>query len=283
MNHRIYPSRTGTGSLALLLSLAAGTFLPGSVLAIPASINLGAAGDFAVLAGAGITIIGPTTITGDIGTFPTPSITITGGLTLNGVNHADDIVTQLAKGDLTRAYNLAAGLSYDVTYSGGFDLVGLTLPSGVYNGSSSLFVSGSLVLDGQGNPNAVWVFQTGSTLISASDTVISLINGAQAGHVFWQVGSSATLGTDTVFVGNIMALNSITLHTGTAVDGSLLARCGAITLDNNRITQSIYIDAANVPETGTNLAILALGAGLAGFVVMRRRAACRVHNPGCSA
>lgn len=266
-------SHFGTKSSSLLLALAITAALQPRASAVPAPINLGTAGDFAVLAGSGITITGPTTITGDIGTFPTPAITGFGNVTLTGANHADDAVTQLAKDDLVTAYNAAAGLSYDLTYGGGFDLVGLTLPSGIYNGSSSLFLSGTLTLDAQGNPDAVWIFQTGSTLITASASVISLIGGAQACHVFWQVGSSATLGTDSSFVGNIMALTSITLTTGATVEGSLLARNGAVTLDSNTITEAICLPTgpAEVPETADTLAVLAAGAGLLVLNGLRRR------------
>jgi hypothetical protein len=265
----------GPKPFSLLLALAVTMALQPRAAAVPAPINLGTAGDFAVLAGSGITITGPTTITGDIGTFPTPAITGLANLTLTGANHADDAVSQLAKDDLVTAYNVAAGLSYDLTYGGGFDLVGLTLPSGIYNGSSSLFLSGTLTLDAQGNPDAVWIFQTGSTLITASASVISLIGGAQACHVFWQVGSSATLGTDSSFIGNIMALTSITLTTGATVEGSLLARNGAVTLDNNTITEAICLttgtDPAAVPEAADTLAVLAAGAGFLIVNGLRRR------------
>jgi hypothetical protein len=263
----------GPKPFSLLLALAVTTALQPRAAAVPAPINLGTAGNFAVLAGSGITITGPTTITGDIGTFPTPATTGLGNLTLTGANHADDAVSQLAKDDLVTAYNVAAGLSYDLTYGGGFDLVGLTLPSGIYNGSSSLFLSGTLTLDAQGNPDAVWIFQTGSTLITASASVISLIGGAQACHVFWQVGSSATLGTDSSFIGNIMALTSITLTTGATVEGSLLVRNGAVTLDSNTITEAICLPTgpAEVPEAADTLAVLAAGAGLLVLNGLRRR------------
>ena len=253
--------------MSLVLAVAT-MFLYQNASAIPSMVTLGTDSSFAVLAGSGITITGPTTITGDMGTYPTPSISGFGNVTLNGVNHADDAVTQLAKNDLVTAYNDAAGRACDATYGGGFDLVGLTLNSGVYNGSSSLFLSGTLTLDAQGNPDAVWIFQTGSTLITASGSTVSLINGAQACHVFWQVGSSATLGTGTDFIGNILALTSITLDTGTTVDGRVLARNGAVTLDNNIITRPVF-NAITVPDSGSTL--LLLGCGMAGLVVFRRR------------
>ena len=254
------------------LVLAAAIFLRNEAAAIPTAVNLGTASSFAVLAGSGITVAGAvnsTIITGDIGTFPTTSITGLGNVVLNGANQAGNAVTQNAKNDLVTAYNDAAGRSYDITYAGGFDLVGLTLTSGVYNDSSSLFLSGTLTLDAQGNSDAVWIFQAGSTLITASDSTVALIGGAQACHVFWQVGSSATLGTGTDFSGNIMALESITLNTSATVDGRVLALNGAVTLDNNTITMSACDIPSAVPETGGTLSLL--GAGLATLLGFRRR------------
>jgi hypothetical protein len=228
--------------------------------AIPIVVNLGSASSFAVLAGSGITVTGPTTITGDIGTYSAPSITGLGNVTLNGANHASDGVTAQGQIDLGQAYVDAAGRSSDITYGGGFDLVGLTLPSGVYGSSSSLFLSGNLTLNGEGNPDAVWIFKTGSSLITASDSLVSLIGGAQACHVFWQVGSSATLGTGTDFVGNILASESITLNTGATVDGRILAQNGAVTLDQNSVTRSDCETApSNVPDKGNTILLLGIG------------------------
>ncbi|MBC8097277.1 MAG: DUF3494 domain-containing protein [Akkermansiaceae bacterium] len=252
-----------------LVLTAAVIFQHQNAIAVPVSVNLGSASEFAVLAGSGITVTGPTTITGDIGTFPNPSITGFGNATLNGANHGADAVTAQAKIDLGIAYVDAAGRSSDTTYGGGFDLVGLTLPSGVYSSSSSLFLSGTLTLNAQGNPDAVWIFQMGSSLVTASDSLVSLIGGAQACHVFWQVGSSATLGTDTDFVGNILASESITLNTGATVEGRVLAQNGAVTLDQNAITRSDCDDtnSSNVPDKGST--ILLLGAGTASLLAFR--------------
>jgi uncharacterized Zn-binding protein involved in type VI secretion len=227
-------------------------------------VDLGTASSFAVLAGSGITITGPTTINGDMGTFPNTSITGFGNVTMNGVNHAGDTVTQNAKLALTAAYLDAAGRVSDASFTGGFDLGGLTLTPGVYNDSTSFFLSGTLTLNAQGNPNAIWIFQTGSTLITASGSKVALINGADSCNVFWQVGSSATLGTTTDFMGNILALQSITLRTGASVDGRVLARNGAVTMDNNNLITSCAL----VPEPGSSLL---LGFGLATLVVFRRR------------
>lgn len=200
-------------------------------------VNLGTAGNFAVLAGSGITNTGPTTITGDVGTFPTTTEVGFGSITLIGTNHGGDAVTQVAKTDLTTAYNDAAGRVPAIAVAG--DLGGLTLVPGVYKSASSLGLTGTLTLDAQGDPNAVFIFQMGSTLTTASGSNVSLINGAQSCNVFWQVGSSATLGTGSTFRGNILALTSITATTGVIVDGRLLAMNGAVTLDANTITRSL--------------------------------------------
>ena len=207
--------------------------------AMAQTVDLGTASSFGVLAGSGITNTGATTINGDIGTFPTTSIIGLGTVTLNGVNNAGNAVTQQAKTDLVTAYNDAAGRAPTTVFAPVFDLGGLTLTPGVYNNLTSFGLTGTLTLDGLGDPNAVWVFQTGSTLITASGSNVSLLNSAQACHVFWQIGSSATLGTNSDFAGNILALTSITLNTGATVNGSVLARNGAVVLDANSITVAV--------------------------------------------
>ncbi len=205
-----------------------------SAAAAQVPVGLGTAGSFVVLAGAGITNTGPTTVNGDIGTFPTPSETGTGSMTITGTNHAGDAVTQGAKTDLVTAYNTAAGESPATAVPA--DLGGQTLNPGTYNSASSLGLTGSVTLNGGGDPNALFVFQAGSTLITSSTSSVNLINGAQSCNVFWQVGSSATLGTGSTFRGTIMALTSITVTTGTTINGRVLARNGAVTLNNDTIT-----------------------------------------------
>lgn len=283
-------AQNGAKKISLSLALAVAlTFLHQNATAIPASVNLGTDSDFAVLAGSGITITGPTTINGDIGTYPTPAITGLGNVTLSGVNQTGNAGGMLtAKNDLITAYNDAAGRPYDVLYAGGHDLGGQTLVSGVYHDASSLFLTGTLTLDAQGDPNAVWIFQVGSTLITAAGlsptspgSQVDLINGAQACHVFWQVGSSATLGTYSDFTGNILALTDISMNTGAILDGRALARNGAVTLDNNTITKSVCNEPVNsVPDTGDTLLLLSVG--VAGLLIPRRRSfavqACRSSN-----
>jgi len=206
------------------------------------TVNLGTAGNFAVLAGAGITVAGAinsTTITGDIGTFPTTSISGLENVVLIGTNQAGNAVTQGAKTDLTAAYVVVAGQTPVLVPA---ELGGNTFTPGVYKNNGdidSLAITGTLTLDAQGNPDAVFIFQSGSTLTTGSGSVVNLIGGAQACHVFWQLTSSATLGTNSTFKGNILALTSATLTTGADVEGSVLARNGTVTLDANTITRAV--------------------------------------------
>ena len=202
--------------------------------AAPTAVGLGTAKSFSVLAGAGITNTGPTTLGGDIGTYPKATITGVSELTITGTNHGGDAVSQGAKPDVRTAYNTLARQRPRTPT--GADLTGRTLVSGVYNSGSSIALSGTVTLDAQGDPDAVFVFQAGSTLITSSSSTVALINGTQACNVFWQVGSSATLGTNSVFRGNLLALTDITATTAATVEGRLLALNGAVTLDTNTIT-----------------------------------------------
>ncbi|HUS37003.1 MAG TPA: ice-binding family protein [Verrucomicrobiae bacterium] len=231
--------------------------------ATTAPVDLRSASSFGALAGAGISINGPTTVTGDIGSFETTTMTGLGSLTLNGVNHSGDSVTQSAKGDLTTAYNDAAGRPLGVALGAGFDLGGLTLAPGVYKAPTSVFLTGDLTLAAAGDPNAVWIFQIGTTLISAANSHVLLSGGGQAGNVFWQVGTSATIGDNSDFLGNVMADQSVTLNTGAVLDGSALARIGEVVLNANTITVQA------VPEPGT--AALLLVGGLVALRVCKRR------------
>jgi hypothetical protein len=218
-----------------LLSVGLLVLVAGSAQAAATPVQLGTADSFAVLAGAGITNTGPSTITGDLGTFPTTTMTGTASVTLTGTNHAGDAVAQGAKSDLVTAYDTAAGQGPRSAIPA--DLGGQTLTPGVYSSASSLGLTGALTLNAGGDPNAVFVFQAGSTLITASASRIELINGAQSCNVFWQVGSSATLGTASTFRGTILALTSVTATTGATIEGRLLARNGSVTLDTNTITR----------------------------------------------
>ncbi len=210
------------------------TLGPAGLVVAATSINLGTAGTFGVLAGSTITNTGPTDIGGSLGLTPGTSVTGFPPGTVRGGQHITDTAAAQAEADLVTAYNTASQQTAGaVTVSG--DLGGTTLTPGIYNSASSLGLTGTLTLDAQGNPNAVFIFQIGSSLTTASASAVNLINGTQACNVFWQVGSSATLGTNSMFKGTILALTSITLTTGANVQGGVLARNGAVTLDTNTI------------------------------------------------
>ncbi|MEA2507621.1 MAG: hypothetical protein QOH48_2239 [Actinomycetota bacterium] len=234
-------SQARSGSVAspavglLVAALVAMVALATTADAAATAVPLGTAKRFAVLAGSGITNTGATTIKGDIGTFPTTTITGRNTITLNGTNHRGDAVTQRAKTDLVTAFKNAAGQGPTKPIAGG-QLGGRTLRSGVYNSGSSIGLTGTLTLDGRGNPDAVFIFQAGSTLTTAPASRVALVNGASACNVFWEIGSSATLDTTSQFRGTVLARTSITANTGAVVRGRLLARNGAVTLDSNTIT-----------------------------------------------
>jgi len=195
--------------------------------------NLGAAGVFAVLGASTVTNAGASRITGDLGLSPGISVTGFPPGILVGTQHVSDPTTAQAQLDLTAAYNDAAGRTLDAIVIAG-NLGGRTLAPGLYKSTSSLEISsGDLTLDAQGNANAVFIFQMGSTLVTTTGRQVILAGGAQAANIIWQVGSSATLGVNSVFKGNIMAMASITVNTGASVEGRLLARTGAVTLDSN--------------------------------------------------
>ena len=200
------------------------------------SVGLGTAGTVAVLGGSTVTNTGPSVINGDLSVSPGTSVTGFPPGTVDGAIHAADAVAAQAQSDLTTAYNDAAGRTPAVAVPG--DIGGAFLSPGVYKRSSSLLLTGDVTLDGQGDRNAVFIFQVGSTLTTASSSRVVLTNGAQACNVFWQIGSSATIGTDTLFQGNIMALASITMTTRARLLGRALARNGAVTLDTNIISRA---------------------------------------------
>jgi hypothetical protein len=238
------------GRVGLLLpALLVALVLPGTAQAGPPPVLLGTADSFALLGGSTITNTGDSVINGDLGLHPGTSVTGFPPGTVNGAQHVADAVAQQAKTDLTTAYQDAAGRSLSATSPP--DVGGRTLTAGVFRTGSvaSLGLTGNLTLDAQGDPRAVFIFQIESTLTTASASSVSLVNGAQACNVFWQVGSSATLGTTTAFKGNILALTSISVNNGVNVDGRLFARNGAVTLINDTVTRS-QCAAGTGPGTG---------------------------------
>ncbi len=214
-------------------------------------VGLGTADSFGVLAGTGVTDAGSSVINGDLGTCPTPAITGFPPGVVNGSTHANDAVACGAQDDLTIAYNDAASRAPTTTYLVPTDLGGTTLTPGVYKSPSSLGITGTLTLDGLTDPNAVFIFQAGSTVVAEVDSVVMLINNAQACNVFWQVGSSATIGVDSAFVGTVLALTSITANTNATIEGRLLARNGATTLDSNVVTVPMCAAATTTTEAPT--------------------------------
>ncbi len=235
------------------------TFTVSPPCTAPGGVALGGACGYGVLAGATVTNTGPTHIVnGDLGLSPGSSVvgfqdppantyvgtgTHTAGLGLvSGTIHITDTPpspndAQTAQTALTTAYNDLAGRTMPAPTSVSGDLTGLTLAPGIYKSTSTLMLTGTVTLDAQGNANGVWIFQIASALTTLSGSNVRLINSASAHNIFWQVGSSATLGTTSTFNGSILSLASITLATGATMNGRALARtAGAVTLDTNMVT-----------------------------------------------
>lgn len=274
-----------TALFAPIAFIAAFTMANPVVDAAVSPVGLGTATSYAVLAGTTVTNTGASTVDASLGVSPGSAVVgFPPGLVSGGAIHAADAPAGQAKSDLVTAYNAAAGRATTVTVSA--DLGGQTLVSGVYTGGA-LSLTGTVVLDAQGDPNAVFVFQAASTLITASASRVSLINGASACRVFWQVTSSATLGTGSSFVGTVLALTSITAATGASIAGRLLARNGAVTLDSNTFTSAACARSGTnrsggntgptIPGTGSSssptatMALIFLAVGLTTLVVVSRR------------
>ena len=220
----------------MALAVVAAMAITGGLAVRPAAgaqptVDLGTATPFAVLAGSTVTNTGSSVLTGDLGLSPGSAVTGFPPGTYTGTEYVADTKAAHAQADLTTAYNFAAGATptNNTNYS---EIGGLNLDPGVYNATSSMDLTGTVTLTGPG----VYIFQAGSTLITATGSSVALLAGAEAGCVFWQVGTSATIQAATTFNGTIMAAASITLVTGANVDGRALAENGAVTLDGNTIT-----------------------------------------------
>jgi hypothetical protein len=244
----------GTSIVAIL---AATSLILGSGVAeaaIVPTIPMGTADQYSVLAGTTVTNTGASVLNQSLGLSPGTDIVgfPPGIVNPPGVIEQTTPAAAAAQLDLTAAYNDADTRPLNATVTS--DLTGLTLVGGVYAGPSQspLSLAGNLTLDGAGDPNSVFIFQTDSTLITGSGSTVTLINGAQQCNVFWQVGSSATLGTGSTFVGTILALTSITVTSGVTVQGRALARNGAVTLDND--TFNVPTCGLSAPTTTTTVA-----------------------------
>ncbi len=227
-----FPNATAGGN-----TIAGGNAIFGGPCAL-APVVLGGAAPFAVLAGSTVTSTGATQVTGDLGVSPGTVVSGFGPGIITGTTHAGDPAAATAIADLTTAYNDAAGRTLCRITVAAPNLGGQTLTPGLYWSGSSLEVtSGTLTLDALGDANAVFIFQSASTLTTTSGLGIVLAGGASAANIYWQVGSSATIGTTSAFFGTIMADQAVTLETGASLNGRALARIAAVTLDANTIVR----------------------------------------------
>ncbi|WP_433551932.1 ice-binding family protein [Micromonospora zamorensis] len=245
---RVATALTLVGATTVLFLVAG----PRSASAAELPVPLGTAENFAVLAGTTVTNTGLSVVTGDIGVSPGTAVVGFPPGQLNGTIHSNDGPAVQGKSDLAVAYNDAASRApTDIVPD---ELAGTTRTTGVYASTGGTFtISGDLTLDAEGDPNAVFIFKATSTLITGASSTVNLVNGAQSCNVFWQVGSSATLGANSTFRGNILALTSITVGAGLEVDGRTMAINGAVTMDTDTVTRSTCAEpgelSISAPET----------------------------------
>lgn len=262
----------GVLSAAVLAALLGAFASPASAADYDDAVGLGTAGPYSVLAGSTVTNTGPTVLWGELGVSPGNAITGFPPGTAGGAIHAGDAGAASAQSSSTTAYLDAEGRAPTGTSLGSV-MAGGTFLAGVYAASSSLDVSGAVTLDGEGDPNAVFIFQVAASLTTASSTSIVLTGNAQACNVFWQVGGSATLGTTTAFAGTVLALTSISVSTGSTVAGRALARNGAVTLDDDVFTDP------SCTSTPTTTAVTATPATAGGSTTL----SATVVAPGAAA
>jgi hypothetical protein len=251
----------------LLMVVALGCFLPQS----KAQVNLGSADSFAVLGATGVTSIGSTVLNGNLGEYPGTTISGFGPGIVNGSTYYGGPVAMQAQSDALSAYNTITGLTPTLNLSGATLGTGgtvLTLTSGVYSFSSSVSLDGALTLSGPGD----FIFQIGTTFTTADAASIILAGGASAANVFWEVGTSATLGANNSFDGSIIATNNITLGDATSVDGRAIALSGAVNLDDNYICVPAPVPDALEPGTlVAGILLMQFGARKFGLRVLRRK------------
>ncbi len=231
--HRRALPAWAASALVTTLAVASAAFTPATALAAGTAVPLGSAATFGVLAGQSVASTGPTRVTGDLGVSPGASITGFPPGTVTGATHAADAASQQAQTDLTTAYDDAAAQPAGANIA--LDLGGITLTPDVYHASGPISVTGTLTLDAQGDPNAVFVFQLNAGLTTAPASRIVLANGARSANVFWQVAGSAGLGAGSTFTGDLMALTSISAGTGATIDGRALARTGTVMLSSTTL------------------------------------------------
>jgi hypothetical protein len=268
-----------------LLTASSVMLLAGACCFAQSAVPLGTAANFAVLAGSAVTNTGSSVIVGSVGVSPGTSVTgFPPGTVTGGSIHSADATAATAQNDLTTAYNNAAGQAVTQVLTGqDLGTVG-TLGPGVYFFATSAQLTGTLTLNGGGNPNAVFIFQIGSTLTTATSSVVVAVNGAQAANIFWQVGSSATIGASTSFLGNILALTSITTNAGVVMGGRLLARNGAVTMISLTLTYppSLAPGAPGGPLPTTpapsSLFLILIGLACAALYQTRERWLLRFRN-----